>query len=161
MLRTIVVGVVGGLTLVALGVPAGGLLGSVGAVGAYSLLTDRAAKMPVPVRVIARIIMGTVIGSVLTRELLIDLGMNVLWAVLFTVVMLVVGVLAGLLLTWSTKIDRPTALMATCPGGMSELALLSDELAVRTEVVLGVHLVRKLLTLASIALILIGGRVLG
>jgi uncharacterized protein len=157
---TIVVGIAGGLALAALGVPAGALLGSVGAVGAYSLLTDRAARMPVPVRVVARIIMGTVIGSVLTRELLAELGMNVLWALLFTLVMLVVGAVAGLLLAWTTNIDHRTALMSTCPGGMSELALLSDELAVRTEVVLGVHLVRKVLTLASVALILVGGQVL-
>lgn len=160
MLTTIIIGVAGGLGLAALGVPAGGLLGSVAAVGAYSLASGRAAKMPVAVRVIARIIMGTVIGSVLTREMLVDLGVKVLWALLFTAVMLIVGVLAGQLLMRTTRIDRFTALLATCPGGMSELAMLSDELAVRTEIVLGVHLIRKLLTLASVGLILVGGQVL-
>ena len=154
MLATILIGVTGGVLFAALGIPAGALLGSVTAVGLYNVLSGRAAKMPTWVRVVARIIMGTVIGSVLTREMLATMGINLVWALVFTVVMLAVGVVAGLALARLITIDRPTALMSMCPGGMSELAVLSDQLGVGSEMVLGIHLARKLLTLASVAVIL-------
>jgi uncharacterized protein len=156
VVRTIALGVVGGAIGVMLGIPAGGLLGSVAAVGTYSVLTDRAVKLPLWVRVIARIIMGTVIGSMMTRELVLGLGWTVVWAVVFSLVMIAIGALGGLLLPRVTGIERKTALMATCPGGMSELTLLSDQLKTDTEVVLGVQLVRKVLTIMGAAAILIG-----
>ena len=161
VVKTVVIGVTGGLVGVALGIPAGGLLGSVAAVGIYSVVTDRAVKLPLWVRIIARIIMGTVIGSLLTRELVMGLGWTVVWAVVFTLVMLVLGALGGLLLSRLTGIERKTALMATCPGGMSELTLLSDQLGTDTEVILGVQLVRKVLTIMGIVAIMIGIAVLG
>lgn len=160
MLLTILIGVAGGVGFAALGIPAGALLGSVTAVGVYNVMSDRAARMPTWVRVVARIIMGTVIGSVLTREMVATMGINLVWALVFTIVMLAVGVAAGLVLARLISIDRPTALMSTCPGGMSELAILSEQLGVQSEMVLGIHLARKLLTLASVALILVGEQVL-
>ncbi len=155
MLTTVLLGLVGGASLAATGMPAGGLIGSVAAVGTYSVWTDRAAKLPRWVRIVARVIMGTVIGSMVTRELLIELGPNVIWAVAFTVFILAIGAIAGLILSRATGMDRTTALMATCPGGMAEMAMISDQLGLRSELVLGVQLVRKILTLVSIFVILL------
>ena len=160
MLTTVLLGIAGGVALAAMGVPAGALIGSVAAVGIYNVVSNRAAKMPTWVRVVARIIMGTVIGSVLTREMLGTMGVNLVWAMLFTFVMLGVGVVAGLVLARIVHMDRATALMSTCPGGMSELAVLSDQLGVGSEMVLGIHLARKILTLVVTAVILAGSQVL-
>ena len=155
MFVTILLGVAGGGALAASGMPAGGLIGSVAAVGTYSIWTGRAAKLPRWVRIVARVIMGTVIGSMITRELLTELGFNVVWALVFTVFILGIGVIAGLVLSKVTGMDRTTALMATCPGGMAEMAMISDQLGLQSDIVLGVQLVRKILTLVSIFVILL------
>lgn len=150
MLTTVLLGMLGGAGVAATGMPAGGLLGSVAAVGTYSIWTGRAAKLPRWVRIVARVVMGTVIGSMITRELLAELGPNVIWALAFTVFILAVGGVAGVVLSRVTGMDLTTALMAACPGGMAEMAMIADQLGLKADVVLGIQLVRKILTIIGV-----------
>ena len=89
--------------------------------------------------------MGTAVGSLVTRELVSQLGSSLIWAILFPVFIVAVGGVAGLLLARMTGMDRLTALLATIPGGISEIAFISEQLGAETETVLGVQLVRKVL----------------
>lgn len=160
-LRTAVLGITGGLLFTLADVPAGGVIGAVTFVGGHSLLRGDAVPLPRASRAAAAGLMGTVIGSMLTRQTLIDLGSGVIWAVGFTVVILAVGLVAARLLERFTDMDRRTAILAGCPGGMAEMSLLAEQLGADAPTVLGVHLVRKLLALVMLSALLLTIRVLG
>jgi membrane AbrB-like protein len=145
MIVTVLVGIAGGLLFVWANVPAGGLFGSLFAVLAFNLATDSAKDLPRPVRILTGALMGTAVGSLVTRELVSQLGSSLIWAILFPVFIVAVGGVAGLLLARMTGMDRLTALLATIPGGISEIAFISEQLGAETETVLGVQLVRKVL----------------
>lgn len=145
MILTVLIGVAGGLTFVWLNVPAGGLFGSLFAVLFFNLVTDKAKDLPRPVRLFTGAVMGTAVGSLVTRELVAQLGSSLIWAILFPVFIVAVGGVAGLILARMTGMDRLTALLATVPGGISEIAFISEQLGAETETVLGVQLVRKVI----------------
>ena len=64
------------------------------------------------------------------------------------------SLLVGLWFARVTGIDRRTALLGTCPGGMAEMVALAEESSARVDLVIGMHLVRKLVLLtATIALV--------
>lgn len=145
MIVTVLVGIAGGLLFVWANIPAGGLFGALFAVLAYNFITDQAKGLPRPVRVITGAVMGTAVGSLVTRELVTQLGSSLIWAFVFPVFIIIVGGIAGLILARMTGMDRLTALLATIPGGISEIAFISEQLGAETETVLGVQLVRKVL----------------
>lgn len=158
-LRTVSLGLTGGLLFTAAGIPAGGVIGAVTFVGGHGLLTGRGGPLPRGSSAVAAGLMGTVIGSMLTRSTLVDLGSGVLWAVAFTVAILAVGLLAAWPLRRWTGMDQRTAILAACPGGMAEMSLLAQQLGADAPTVLGVHLIRKLLALLALVTLLlaIGG----
>ncbi len=160
-LRTAALGITGGLLFALADIPAGGVIGAVVFVGGYSLVRGDVVPLPRASRAAAAGLMGTVIGSMLTRQTLVDLGSGVLWAVGFTVVILAVGLVAAWVLERWTGMDRGTAILAACPGGMAEMSLLAEQLGADAPTVLGVHLVRKLLALVMLATLLVTIRALG
>lgn len=150
-LVTLGVGALGGVGGYLSGIPAGAMLGAMVAVALFNLASDGATALPRSVRIGARILIGTAIGSLLTATVLQTLGINLVWAVVFTLVVLAVGIGSGFVLARVGGIDVRTALLACCPGGMPEMTALADELGAQVDVVVGVHLLRKVLTLVTVA----------
>jgi membrane AbrB-like protein len=148
-----IIAVAGGLPLALAGVPAGALLGSIAAVGAYNLWTDGAARVPAAFRDASRILVGTVIGSLATPGLLAALGASVHWALLFTALLVLIGLGCGLLLARLAGLELRTALLACSPGGMPEMTALAEDVGARIDVVVAVHLVRKFFALVAIVLV--------
>lgn len=148
---TLVVGTVGGVLAHLLGIPAGGLLGSLAAVAGYNVLSDGRAEVPGWLRSPSRVLVGATIGSLATPALLRSLGASVGWAVVCTTAVVAAGLALGLLLERTARIDRRTALLASCPGGISEMIALAEETGADVEVVLGVQVVRKLVVLVGVA----------
>jgi membrane AbrB-like protein len=145
----------GAALLLAFDVPAGGLIGAVLFVGTFNLMTGRGAPLPRPIRNGASTAMGAVIGSMITRSVLGDLGAGVVLALLFTAFILTVGVGAGLLLSRWAGIDRKTAILAACPGGMVEMAVIAEHVGADQAAVLGIHLVRRLASLVVLTALLV------
>ena len=149
---------VGGLAGEASGMPAGALLGALGAVSAYNLWTDGAARLPPIVRDASRALVGTAIGSLATPALLVAIGVHLPWAILFTFLVVLIGLASGWLLARLSKVDLPTALLSCSPGGMPEMSALSEDLGARTDIVVGIHVVRKIAALIAVsALVLLLG----
>ncbi len=151
--RTLLVGVVGGLLGHILHVPAGALLGSLAAVAGYNVLSDGRAQVPGWLRSPSRILIGATIGSLATPALLQSLGASLGWAVVCTTAVVAAGLALGLLLAGTTGMDRRTALLASCPGGISEMVALAQESGADTELVLGIQVVRKLVVLIGFCLV--------
>lgn len=148
----------GGLIGEASGVPAGALLGALVAVSVYNLWTDGAAYLPPLVRDASRALVGTAIGSLATPALLAALGVHLPWAILFTLVVILVGLGSAWVLTRLSDVDLPTALLSCSPGGMPEMSALSEDLGARTDIVVGIHVVRKIAALIVVsALVVLGG----
>lgn len=150
----------GASAFLAVGVPAGGLIGAVVFVGTFNLVTGRGTSLPRPIRNGASAVMGAVIGSMVTRSVLIDLGTGAVLALIFTAFILAVGVGAGLLLSRWAGIDRKTAILATCPGGMVEMAVIAEHVGADQAAVLGVHLVRRIASLLVLTALLVASSAL-
>lgn len=150
VVRTVLVGVLGGLLGHLLQLPAGALIGSLTAVAAWNLRTDGRAQVPVWLRTPSRVLVGATIGSLATPLLLRSLGASVGWAVVSTVAVVGLGLLLGVLLAATTGMDRRTALLASCPGGISEMVAMADESGADAELVLGIQLVRKLVVIIGV-----------
>jgi len=148
--RTLAVGAAGGLAGELLRVPAGALIGSLAAVAVLNVLTDGRAAVPRWSRQPSRVLVGAAVGSLATPVLLPTLGASAGWALLLAVLVVGGGLLLGLLLSATTAIDRRTALLAMCPGGISEMVALADESGADVEVVLGIQLVRKLVVILGV-----------
>jgi membrane AbrB-like protein len=153
-LVTLAVGAAGGVLGHVLGIPAGALLGSLAAVAGYNVLRERQAAVPRWLRSPSRILVGATIGSLATPALLHSLGASVGWAAVITTAVVAVGLALGLLLARTTGIDRRTALLASCPGGLAEMVALAEQSRADAEVVLGIQVVRKLVILVGICTIL-------
>jgi uncharacterized protein len=151
-MRTLVamgVGLAGGLLGWWSDLPAGPLLGSLLAVAAVNVLADGRLSVPRAVRIPGRILVGATIGSLATPALLHTLGASIGWVIALTVAVVGGSLLVGLWFARATGIDRRTALLGSCPGGMAEMVALAEESATRVDLVIGMHLVRKLVLLTA------------
>lgn len=148
---TIVFGTVGGCLGYWSGLPAGAMLGAIFSVGALSLITADGARLPRALKVSARILLGTTVGALLTPGALVAVGANIIWALIFTTLILAVGLCLGILFSRLTKLDLKTGLISFSPGGMPEMSALAEEVGARTEIVVGLHLARKILALAVVS----------
>ncbi len=131
----------GGVAAEALSIPAGAVLGSV--MGAFVVNLWRPGKrLPKPYRETGKILLGSVVGLSFAPELL-----SAIVALLFPVAV-GVAVLIGCGLAVAVALNRwfgwdmATALYASTPGGLSELAISSDEAGAQSHIVVAVHTVR-------------------
>ena len=148
--RSLAWGVLGGLLGEALRLPAGALLGALVAVATVNVLTDARLTIHPGFRLPSRVLIGACIGSLATPALARTLGASLPWVAAATVVTLVLSLLFGLLFARLARVDRRTALLACCPGGIAEMAALAEDSRADTELVLGVHLIRKIAVLLGV-----------
>ena len=153
-LVTALIGCTGGLLGVVANVPAGALLGSLIFVGVYNVVSDGRADMIPVVRDGARILTGTTIGSLATATLLSSMGAFLPWVLGATLLIIGFGLVCGLLFARWTGTDRSTALLAYAPGGFAEMSAIAQELGARTELVIGIQVVRKLMALLTVVAII-------
>jgi uncharacterized protein len=148
-LITLGAGLVGGLLGWWSDLPAGALLGSLLAVAGANVLGDGRLTVPPAIRVPGRVLVGATIGSLATPALLHTLSASIGWAVALTILVVGGSLLVGLWFARATGIDRRTALLGTCPGGMAEMVALAEESSARVDLVIGMHVVRKIVVLTA------------
>jgi membrane AbrB-like protein len=151
VVATVVVSVAGGLLGYLSAVPAGALLGAMIAVAGLNLITNGAARLPTPLRVGSRILAGTTIGSLVTATLLGSMGAYLPLVGIFTVLIILVGLACAWLMGRLTGLDKSTTLLACAPGGLPEMTALAQDLGSEVEVVIGLHVLRKVVALVTIS----------
>ena len=152
---TVLIAVVGGLLGYLSGLPAAALIGAMIAVGTYNFVTDGGARLPGPLKHGSRILTGTVIGSLVTGSILVSLGGYLPWVGAFTVVIIVVGLGCAWLLGRLTGLDKSTTLLACAPGGLPEMTALAQDLGSEVDVVVGLHVLRKVIALVVISVVVV------
>lgn len=145
--------VCGGLVGYASPIPAGAFFGSMAGVAVVASQTEP-APFPSWLRDLARMLTGTAAGALVSRNVIVELGWALAWGAFANMVIIGIGLFCGYLFAKWSGIDRPTAMLAFSPGGIVEIATLADESDVQSHIVIAVHLIRRLLTLAVLVLLL-------
>lgn len=126
-LITVAVGAVGGLIAYKLKVPAGPMVGSMVFVVAFNLLTERGFFYG-DIKVLLQIFAGAMIGCKVGKEDVKELRKIIFPAIILVISMVVLNITFGTLIYAFSSLDVATALFATTPGGVSDMALLCEDL---------------------------------
>lgn len=143
LLLLLAAGVGGGALAQVIKLPGGAAIGAMLAVGAVNVaLGERAASVPQGINFAALVLIGVSIGASVQRDTLASAA-NLIWpALLILVVFSVVGVALAVLLQRFFGFDLTTALFATAPGGMSNMAILAQDAGGNGFAVALIHMVR-------------------
>ncbi|MGC5615482.1 AbrB family transcriptional regulator [Georgenia sp. Z1491] len=135
---------VGALVLHLLSVPAGILLGSVigGALANRAVPGTSAVNMPRAVRVVGFVLLGALTGVRLEPHALGILARVALPVLGSVAILLLINVALALVLVRRYRVDAMTAVLATAPGGLSEIVGVSMDWGARTSLVVAIHTVR-------------------
>ncbi len=142
-LLTNAVGAIGGILFYRLKVPAGAMIGSMIAVLAFNLLVG-SAYYPSEIRQYVQIFSGILIGSRIQRKDIGELKKVIVPSLLLLVGMFTLNLAFALLFTRFGGLDINTALFASAPGGMADMALISEALGANTAQVAMLQLLRIL-----------------
>ena len=140
---TMAAGTAGGLALLLLGVPAGGLVGGVIGAGVWNGITGRGA-FPPWLKPWVQAAVGALIGAQMTADSLHAVAGLAVPIVLITVTLLVFTMGLGLVMHKLFGMELTTALLATTPGGLQEISMMAADLGCNATQVVTLHTVRML-----------------
>lgn len=140
-LVVLVVAVVGGLIGIKLKLPASAMLGSMIAVGIFTVATGLQVTPPW-IKVAAQMVSGGYIGTTMTRDSLSQMKKMAPVAVMLLAGMLVINLVVGGILYLTSPLDLCTSLFATAPGGLTDMTIISDDLGANSAVVSVFQVVR-------------------
>jgi len=136
------VGVVGGLAVQGIGVPAGMIVGALLASGCYRL----AGGDPGPWRGrygrVGRLLLGTVIGAAFGPDVIAPLKAALLPMLLLITAVVGMGLGLGYVLSRFTRLDTTTALISVVPGGLPAMTAMAEDVGADATVVAAIHFAR-------------------
>ncbi len=130
-LYTLLVAFAGGLIFHFLGVTAGAMLGSMLATATFHILTGR-AYFPKTMRQYTQIGSGAFLGMRIDMASILGLTGLIVPAFIMIIGVLLFALITSFIMHKLTKLDFSVCLMASTPGGLQEMSLLSDELGADT-----------------------------
>lgn len=141
VLKTIAVGLVCGTAGYLSGFPAGAISFSMIGCAAYNIINEH-AYMPLRLRQFVQCFAGAYIGGMITRSQVIELFemYNVIIAVILSFYIL--NIVIAFLLVRFCKLDAVTALLCSSAGGLTDMALIADELGADSAKVVAMQLIR-------------------
>lgn len=151
---TLLVGCAGGLLAFRLRIPAGGLIGSMIAVGGLNLLGVPLAHLGSEYRNAAQILVGATVAGTLTPAVAALLARLIGPAMLAMVVLIALGLLGGWIVHLATGLQLASSLFAGAPGGVVEMSLAAADVGGDMELVASIQFVR-LLSVATLLPILL------
>ncbi len=141
------VGTIGGLFAKKKKVPAGAMIGAMLAVAVWSVCSNM-AHYPASFRPFVQALSGTVIGVGFTRADVAELFKIIKPAILLMALLILFTVLFGWSMTQLSDVDFMTALFSCAPGGVSDMALISEDFGAQPEQVTILQLVRFVFVLS-------------
>jgi membrane AbrB-like protein len=140
---TLIVATVGGLIGYKLRLPVGGMVGSMIAVIIFNVTTEKAVFYP-DLRIALQIFGGAMIGSRIGREDLISMKKIIFPTILLIICMVILNLSFGTMMYVFSDLDAATALFASTPGGVSDMAIISSDLGANPAYVAILQLCRLL-----------------
>ncbi|MBP7401173.1 MAG: AbrB family transcriptional regulator [Clostridia bacterium] len=142
-LLTNAIGAAGGILLFRLKVPAGAMIGSMIAVMVFNIFAH-AAVYPDDIRKYVQIASGILIGCRIQRKDVGELKKVIVPSLLLMLGMFTLNLSFAFLFTRFGGLDINTSLFAAAPGGMSDMALIAEDLGANTAQVAMLQLARIL-----------------
>jgi membrane AbrB-like protein len=143
IIMTLFVAIMGALIASKLKIPAGNMIGAMFFVALLNIITGLAA-MPAEAKTFTQIIAGLFIGSSITRKDVLALRSMIKPAILTVFLMLCFSLTMGFVIYKITPYDLVTAMLASAPGGIVDMALIGYDMGADTSVVSILQLVRLL-----------------
>lgn len=138
---TILAALVGGYIGKLLGIPAGAISCSMLVCALFNVFSGR-GYMPERLRRFIQIFAGTLIGCTIGREQVMHI-MDIYGVILFIGVgYIILTLVAATLIHRFAHMDFTTALFACAPGGISDIAIIADEMNVNSVQVACIHILR-------------------
>lgn len=154
MFLTLVIGTAGGLAGYKLKIPAGAMIGSLGAVAAFNLLYGSLGRMPGGVMIAVQIILGSALGLTVTKEMFGDLKTAWLPALIIAGTYLLASVAVGFIVAKVTGWDLLTSMFSAVPGGLGDVVAAAQTIdGVKTVDVMVIHSIRLVMVLLSIPIL--------
>lgn len=140
---TIAVAWVGSVVAQKIRMPAGAMMGPMIFVAAFNLLTGRGVFYE-DIRTVCQLFMGAMIGVRVGRKDVRELKKVIVPTLFLVVFMIVMNITVGVSMFSVGGLDVATAMFASSPGGMSDMAMISTELGANGAYVTLLQLIRLL-----------------
>lgn len=127
LIITIMVGIIGGSIGYFLKIPAGAMSCAMVAVSFYNVKTGK-AYMPLKLRKVIQSVGGALIGSRVTMADVIGIKDLIVPIIIIIVGFCLMNILIGFFLYRVTKFSLPSSLLSASPGGMSDIAIMAEDL---------------------------------
>jgi len=138
---TFLCGSVLGLLFWQIGVPAGAIIGAMLGSALYNIWSAK-AFFPPGLRLPLQIIAGTFIGMRMDRESLFAMNEIIIPVIILFFGVILMTVITSFLMHKIAKLDLFTSVLASTPGGLSEMSLLADDLGANAPKVAVLHMAR-------------------
>lgn len=150
----------GALLASALRVPMGTLIGATVGVGLLKVLDAPTYQLPEVARFVVYVGVGWLLGQTFTAQALGELRRSVVPILAIVVAFIVFGLVQAFVLYRYIGFDAYTAFLATSPGGIAQMGVLSIESKANVPLVLTVHVLRivSVIVVASVGLRILGDR---
>jgi hypothetical protein len=142
VVTSLVVAFAGAWVFERLHVPAGALIGAMVGIGALKVAAVPAWDIPAAGRFVVYVGVGWLLGQTVTGETLQTLRTAFVPVVVVVAVFLALAVVMSVALVRLGLLDPVTAVLATAPGGIAQIGVLSVESGAQVPIVLCVHLLR-------------------
>ncbi|SFD67812.1 hypothetical protein SAMN05216238_103115 [Lentibacillus persicus] len=109
-------------------IPLPWLIGSLTAIAAWRIVTQRELYWPFTFRKIAMVLLGYLIGTSFTQETLVEMGNHVPSMIAITFFTVAFSLILGLVFSKMTGLDLPSCMIGSIPGGLSQIMVLLDEI---------------------------------
>lgn len=150
LLLTAAVGLVSAITFQRFRLPGGPLVGALLAVGALHASVEGMAAMPDWVRTAAQIAIGTGVGTTVRRDLLVRLARRLPRIIVVTVGVVAAAAVSGIIIARATGLELLTMLLATVPGGASDISAAALDLGPDAAIVAAFQLIRQVTIFALV-----------
>lgn len=127
LMITIIIALITGLIGYKLKIPAGAMTFAMIAVGALNVFSNR-GYMPLNLRRLTQVFAGILIGERMTYGDLIALKSVLIPAIILLVGIIAVNLCIGILITKVSDLELITSLLASTPGGVSDMAIIAKDL---------------------------------
>jgi membrane AbrB-like protein len=149
---TFAAGVAAGAILILCGIPGGGIIGAMTAVGILNVIYKQEYRFPVRVMTVAFLGVGTAIGLDFSPPVFRMIQEMFLPIVIFSVTIVLGNLLLGWFIHRYSHWDIVTSFLGSSPGGLSQMVLIGEEMKADIVRITILQLVRILTILICIPL---------
>jgi len=131
----------------ALGIPGGAIAFSMAGCAWYNICFDK-GYMPLRLRQFIQVFAGALIGCTVSRQQVIQMLELYDVVILAVVSFVVLDLVAAAVIACCTDMDHISALFSCAPGGLTDMALIADDMGADSVKVAGMHLLRLISVIA-------------